>query len=82
MKCMIDGQEFEMFIGYDVIDDICMLENLLTLIINSGIEDASAYDPTTKTDWGAEDVLEYLDKKYKKYICGEVKGREFGPVEF
>ena len=82
MKCIIAGKEFEMFIGYDVIDDICMLENLLSIILDSGLEFGSTYDSTMKTDWGVEEVLVYLQTKYKKYVCGEVKRREFGLEKF
>ena len=79
MQCQINGKKTEMFKDYSIKDDIAMLENLLTQIVDLvGETDATAYDESTETDWGTGDVLVYLQTKYRKFIYGggELKGPE------
>ena len=79
MNCLINGKQYEMFTGYSVEDDICMLENLISQMVDLGGEtDATAFDESTRMDWGANDVLVYLQTKYRKQIYGggEPKGLE------
>jgi len=55
----------EMFVGNTATDDIHMLLNLCHQIIDNGVDDATAYDKASKTDWSFEDVRAYLEDKYK-----------------
>lgn len=55
-------------------DDIAMLENLLTQIRDNVDVDklpVTAFDKSTKTDYGIDDVIQYLDKKYHDIIFQE-----------
>lgn len=64
----------EMFNYNTAIDDIAMLENLLTQIrdnVDLNKLPVTAFDKSTKTDYGIDDVIQYLDKKYHNIIFQE-----------
>jgi len=64
----------EMFADNTAEDDIAMLENFLSQIrdnVNIDILPISAYDKTTKTDYGIGDIIRYLQRKYPTAIYGK-----------
>ena len=84
-----DGDEYEMFKGHSALDDIAMLENLMTQMVDFGVApggetDATVYDARTKEDWSPKDILVYLRAKYGATIHGddEPKRAAFDSAKF
>ncbi len=54
-----------MFEGNSEVDDIAMLVNLIYQSRDiGGMDGVTAYDPGEKIDWGVDDVLAYIRRKY------------------
>ncbi len=84
-----DGDEYEMFKGHSALDDIAMLENLLTQVMDDGVSpdgetSATTYDDTTGEDWSPQEVLVYLRARYGAKIHGDATARRnvFGCSRF
>ncbi len=69
-KVMVDffGEKVEMFEDNNVLDDIDVVINLLSQLVDgASLSEATVYEPRLKADWLAEDILDYL--KYSSEIA-------------
>ncbi len=71
-KVLVDffGEKVEMFEGNNVLDDIDVVINLLSQLVDgASLSEATVYEPRLKADWVAEDILDYLNTKYSSEIA-------------
>ncbi len=55
-----------MFEGNSTIADIAVVINLLAQLVDgASLSEATVYEPRLKADWLSEDILDYLNTKYK-----------------
>ncbi len=82
-KVMVDffGEKVEMFEGNNVLDDIDVVINLLSQLVDgASLSEATVYEPRLKADWVAEDILDYLKSKYAEELDYAIMRKPF--VEF
>ncbi len=71
-KVLVDffGEKVEMFEGNSTIADIAVVINLLAQLVDgASLSEATVYEPRLKADWLADDILDYLNTKYKPELA-------------
>ncbi len=71
-KLLVDffGEKIEMFEGNNVLDDIDVVINLLSQLVDgASLSEATVYEPRLEADWVVEDILNYLNTKYKPELA-------------